>query len=712
MTAPVAGPSRLPSQTPDSVETRSTSPITSLRSKRAAKTPKPRTPSTPLNLSEGHLDSKAYFSAEAFWRDGTTKRLCQACTDAGGVRAERANLCKGRRGNVLFCTFVTPSPTPTRSRCRQCVAAGGIREERAGSCRGRSRPRNCTFESITPPESTPKRLYRRSTSVVGAKTSPTIDTSKLDSRRYHGNVDSTPDGRLTQCAACKAAGGLRETRAARCRGRRRAAACTFAPVPKRKNDDSDDDSLRSWSGEEDNVIVAEPIIKGSSHGEMLVDLADEDASYSAAIEDARRIRNLAARELQKVHQSLPPSSPPTIFSQSSMPSSSPPQVYPDSLVRSDVPPRPTPSPSTSAPYVSTPVRSAHLFLPSTISARSAGSVRALTSFGPTPPSSVGHRSSSIASDLRFSSGRRGILREPTDFDRPSPARSLKKARFSLGPLSPSRAIVSDYVPLVNADDDEILLRPGSTTPSIRAATEASRRPRSILRATTESLSSTELHVRARDLGLKLPEHTGRLSSDMLAALAPIMSARRDTVSLASSLRYETTYDSPVQRRSRSVASGQYSLPTPPPSFNPSRAASTGITHSPKTNLMLPPPVPSHAIPVHRLPTPVSAEEDDEPTDKDTTKQFTTPNQMPLIRSRAKSLGALSEKRKRSSSATRGLEGRLPSTTPRKRTKLERDLAREARRLGDEEGLEWGLDDDVGEELGRLFRESSVFQYVT
>ena len=52
-----------------------------------------------------------------------------------------------------------------------------------------------------------------------------------------------------------------------------------------------------------------------------------------------------------------------------------------------------------------------------------------------------------------------------------------------------------------------------------------------------------------------------------------------------------------------------------------------------------------------------------------------------------------------------------SETLRKKSRSERDLAKVARVAGDEAGLEWGMDDEVGEENGRLWREGSVVRYL-
>jgi hypothetical protein len=64
-----------------------------------------------------------------------------------------------------------------------------------------------------------------------------------------------------------------------------------------------------------------------------------------------------------------------------------------------------------------------------------------------------------------------------------------------------------------------------------------------------------------------------------------------------------------------------------------------------------------------------------------------------------------------SSASKQPPLRSATTTPRKRTRSEMDLRRLAEQIGDDAGYEWGMDEDAGEEVGRLWREGSVVRYV-
>jgi len=52
----------------------------------------------------------------------------------------------------------------------------------------------------------------------------------------------------------------------------------------------------------------------------------------------------------------------------------------------------------------------------------------------------------------------------------------------------------------------------------------------------------------------------------------------------------------------------------------------------------------------------------------------------------------------------------PASTPRRRSKLEEKLGIIAQTV-DGESLEWGMDEDVGEDLGKMWREGSVVHYL-
>lgn len=707
---PIAGPSRIPYNPGSAIQ-----------------------PSTRPATQASELDSNAYFPKQAFWRDGVTVRSCKACLAAGGERRRWAKLCKGRRGGrSVHCTFgqsvmqAVPLPTsdadeaidlerpqqtpatPRHSHCIKCEQAGGIRAERAETCKGRRQRQQCSFEVVTIDNLTRHTSAANNRSGIADRLPGDIDVTKLDPKRYHFDVNYTHEGtRIRSCAACNASGGLRKTRAAWCRGRWRVAQCTFVLDGNQKEDNDDADSLQSWSAD----------IEGKYPNEGTVDSAHSSSmdvvAYPAATEYERWTRSYSIQDLRPTPSLFPSSSLPALSSpQSSLPPSSPPIFDASESTFYRVSFRPTPSPSTSAPYSGSPTRPIRALPRTASSSRSLAAVRTQTLFAATPPSGVGLKDLSVSYDAPLSLTRRGILRQPTDFDRPSPARSLKRARFSLVPLSPPLAPSSpSRTPLEGSDlddEDELLLAP---SPPIRAVThQPAWRPASALRSS--SPRSTELDVRAKDVGLKLSEHTGRLSSGMLAAFAPASAilGRRLSNTLVSSLRNELTshLKSPTE---------QYSLPTPPPSFGSSRGSDRSATpnRSPKSSLMLPPPVPLRATSTHRLPTPVSAEEEESSDFTGSSrKRLVMPHQKVTGRSRAKSLGALpkSTKDPRPSSFTpKTRKSAMAASTPRKRRRTSVDEEEELQRASQEEGMEWGMDEDAGEELSRSFRDSSVFHFV-
>jgi len=102
----------------------------------------------------------------------------------------------------------------------------------------------------------------------------------------------------------------------------------------------------------------------------------------------------------------------------------------------------------------------------------------------------------------------------------------------------------------------------------------------------------------------------------------------------------------------------------------------------------------------RLPTPVSAEGEGD-SDGDTIT--------PVNRSkrRARSVSILRSETKRTENPP---VINHPASTPHKKTRLEENLE-EIAMLVEDEGLEWGMDEDVGEDLSKLGREGSVVCYV-
>lgn len=349
--------------------------------------------------------------------------------------------------------------------------------------------------------------------------------------------------------------------------------------------------------------------------------------------------------------------------------------------------RPTPSPSFSAPRIASSPSLWSSMPPSSppFARRSLPSRLASPPFRPTPPPSTnGARSSSEFSDnlpLHLPQ-RRSALRRPSEGSITTP-HSVKKARFSLQPRSPPPEPSSGPI-TEDDDDDELLLRNTSSPVSTLS------RSSPVYGSDCASHFSREMSVRAADVGFKLgPEPTGRLSCDMLAALAPSLSSAHPTLGASIFQRDPTP---------------TYALSTPPLSFcstmSPSTRSRTASSPSkPTAGLMLPPPVPVKRLESARLTTPV---EDNKPFSE---IKFTT--QSPALlraRSRSRSVSTAPTSRRQSVAP-------LPSTTPRRKSRLERDLARVARVAGDEAGLEWGMDEEVGDDVGRMWREGSVARYL-
>jgi hypothetical protein len=70
------------------------------------------------------------------------------------------------------------------------------------------------------------------------------------------------------------------------------------------------------------------------------------------------------------------------------------------------------------------------------------------------------------------------------------------------------------------------------------------------------------------------------------------------------------------------------------------------------------------------------------------------------------MSAIQESKARTSSPAQ----QHPASTPRRRSKLEERLEIIAQTVNGE-SLEWGMDEDVGEDLGKMWREGSVVHYL-
>ncbi|KAL1407596.1 hypothetical protein Q8F55_007029 [Vanrija albida] len=216
-----------------------------------------------------------------------------------------------------------------------------------------------------------------------------------------------------------------------------------------------------------------------------------------------------------------------------------------------------------------------------------------------------------------------------------------------------------------------------------------------------------------------PAPTGRLSSSLLNALAPALRAEQPT--LASSISQGAAYTlspPPAQRRPVDATP----RPPPIPAFRPH--APSPATRKPGSGLMLPPPVPAtrtrpavaSSSPAAATPSPSPRKRRQRSIDSDelspTAADFdTAPGPVdfavPPPRARSRSLSTFSA---RSSTPSGRGASRPPNSTPRKKTRLELEIEHVAQAIDDDD-LEWGMDEDVGADDARQWREGSVVSYV-
>lgn len=321
---------------------------------------------------------------------------------------------------------------------------------------------------------------------------------------------------------------------------------------------------------------------------------------------------------------------------------------------------------------------------------------------PTPsPSLGGMQSSSPCSDhvVLTLPPRKSALKQRLS-DTTSPVSSVKRLRFSLQPQSPPSN--STRSPDLRFSGMGHTTSPASSLPDSSPAFRQS---------ISSSPFPNTIHVRAADADFQLrSEHTGRVSQHMLAALAPSLEGSRATLGSSTS---------------RSFA--EYALPTPPLSHGSttstsSRSQPPESSPSRRMGLMLPPPVPIKRQSLVRPLTPVSPPKDEHEARPSSILMVTksAPAMRAKARSRSRSVSVAPSSVPNPARAYEpstpfrpgGQRHRQVSTTPsRKKSRSERELARVARDIGDDAGLEWGMDEEIGVDLGRLWREGSVVQYL-
>ncbi|WRT69196.1 uncharacterized protein IL334_006180 [Kwoniella shivajii] len=643
-------------------------------------------------------------------------------------------------------TPIIMRPTRSGPRPRQILTMSGSEDEQSPALTTRLR-RNITME----PEGLSMELPAR--------------PNDLDSQRYARGFKLGDKNCPRRCKLCNEAGGIRAERAWWCKGRSWTKFCSFL-------DDQNDSAISEVQlVKESNTIIPGPnsktpetVIRSSSVSrtkrKRVVSNARTNSPTSSPvlqpIHDSAQSTNTAAYiPSPPATSSVEPYSPLpdpssrnirlTASGRSPSSFSTPPSSPPVFSIR---PVHPTPSPSLSAVQTND----------SPMAYKSTQTLARGTTlaFRPTPPPSLdGARSSSLLSDKVSSSlPRKSALRRPSSDSCPSSG-SVKRARFSLVPRSPPREISSD--PLDDHNDrfheDESSMHDMSVDysspyhPDGSFSTSTSISPafnRNRYAVNSSSPLRTEWSVRAADIGIKLgPEHTGSLPKGMIKALAPSLSTFNPT--LGSSI---------------SVVK-QFGLPTPPlgtgsmstSTSTPTSKASGGGSGMVGAGLMLPPPVPlKRSTPAPMTSPSISTSTSattPTPTPTNTTAstsaiaavstsyrktrdRFTTPVQelasepIKFTSQPAAYIRALVKSRSRSrsvsvvtSSISTNQGYMTPSTkrvlravnsTPRRKSRVERELARVARDLGDDAGLEWGLDEDT-EDGGRMWREGSVVSFV-
>ncbi|KAL7421277.1 hypothetical protein Q5752_004162 [Cryptotrichosporon argae] len=334
----------------------------------------------------------------------------------------------------------------------------------------------------------------------------------------------------------------------------------------------------------------------------------------------------------------------------------------------------------------------------------------------------------------------------------SPAsRTLPAHAFAFDtPRSPVHVPSSE--PFADTDDSDDELRLASRSPVPASAPRSSPVPRAhadTRRSSSPASPESSLATRARDAGVHLMR-THRLPPHMLSALAPALSGawRASTSTNMSMLSAPTATDLGAGASVVNPARGASVFPTPPPSsasesgISPSPAvrsmtpqsstpASTPtptrpLAHArahvqpdpaqpasmPTMGLMLPPPVPARTRAV-----PLS------PSKRRASAELAPPDPAQRAHKRRPSVSAApAPARHTPAPSLSPTPGRAHPALPRAKSSaplvrnvthndaLARRIEARARAVGDDAGLEWGMDDDVGG-IGRMWREGSVVDYL-
>lgn len=229
---------------------------------------------------------------------------------------------------------------------------------------------------------------------------------------------------------------------------------------------------------------------------------------------------------------------------------------------------------------------------------------------------------------------------------------------------------------------------------------------------TPRASREELDLRARDVGINLGlPHTGRLSSSLLDRLSS--TSKKTVPTLASAVSNTARYTLPSPSPSARSDSSGSRRPVLPLRGGASSTPSSGAGQ------MLPPPVPTprssvsapsrttapQTTPRKRYRPDPDEQSDEEASARPATGLKPKPERRVASRPRSQSMSARLSTPSFSSTGRR--ESTAPLSTPRKKTRMELRAEREASLRTDADELEWGMDMEVGLDVARSFRESSV-----
>ena len=311
-------------------------------------------------------------------------------------------------------------------------------------------------------------------------------------------------------------------------------------------------------------------------------------------------------------------------------------------------------------------------------ATSLGSRRTVQTFCPTPPASTSGRSASLSSDHHpGATPHRGILRRPSEAGTPASTDSSggrKRLRFSLIPSSPP-----SQTSLHAEDDDELQL-------GMDAASSSQPQRHSGFHNVTPY--SKALKVRAKDVGFSLgPMHSGHIPQALMAVLSTA------SPSFPVSAQYGATHNQP---ESNDTASNP-PLSSGSSHSTASRRSILTPTSPERARLMLPPPVPDKCF----RPIPALSS-----TSRNASSVDIAPRQR---RNRSMSAGTPTALRKSVTDPDLSLRYTKP---PKRKARLEVVIpVRPAKRRETMSQADWVLDEDAGENAGRLWRESSAVSFV-